>query len=268
MRPDHFVLKMKKSVNKELLCLNHSNGIFGVLTQMGIMQYYHTTEDWIRTYLGSFCNGDRQIIVTSKHQKELLINVEARIIDWSFLEETHGKTEDFCYVSEDTAQYIDGKEDGHDILILTTSDQLEALETLTDALPQYSFHIAATTAFSPWLYELEKQKTNIHLYSTVSHDKLEALLEKCTFYLDINRAYAYPGSIETAALHGLLLVGFVHTAHQPQYFLEENLFDEADAAGMIKKIRQLSENLEQIKKEASIQQKMQMEKMSRLMKGN
>ena len=256
------------SDHKELLCLNHSNGIFGVLTQMGIMQYYHTAEDWIRAYLAVLCTEDRQIIVTSGRQKALLENVPARITDWSFLEKAKDSKEAFCYVSEDTEKYIAKKEEGRDILILTTSDQLEALETLTDALPQYSFHIAATTAFSPWLYELEKQKTNIHLYSTISSDKLEELLEKCTFYLDINRAYAYPDSIEKAALHGLLLMGFVNTAHQKQYFLEENLFDETDVVGMIQKIQQLSENPEQIKKEAAIQQKMQMEKMSRVMKGN
>lgn len=255
------------SDRRELLCLNNSNNIFGALTKKKLMRYYHTEEDWIREYLDELCLADTQVIITSDRQKEMLGDLQSNIMDWSFLENVNAGSGTFCFVSKETARYIENKKESKDILILTTSDQLEALEQIVDALPQCRFHIAATTAFSPRIYELEKEKYNIYLYSTIGYDKLEELLEMCAIYLDINRAYAYPNSIEKAALHGLVMMGFRNSIHSAHYFLEENIFAPEETETLISRVQEITADLNRIKLLAVRQNEMQKETVRQLMRG-
>ena len=54
-----------------------------------------------------------------------------------------------------------------EILIVTNSDQIEGIETLTDNLSAYTFHIGALTGMSDKLQNIGK-KENVLLYPNMS----------------------------------------------------------------------------------------------------
>ncbi len=249
------------SGHQEVLNHNHTNQIFGVLTKKNLRKYYHTAEEWIREYAGELCAGCPDVILTSEEQKNWIVPFNGQRCVEYFPSDVE-KEEGFCYVSGKTRERIENKQEAAEILILTTSDQLEGIGRLTEELEKCSFHIAATTAFSPKLYELEKQRKNVHLYSTISEDRLSELLGKCTIYLDINHAYAYPDSVEMAALNGLLLMGFKDTVRKRQYFMDEYIMEEVQQ--MVDRLAMLSDAPGQIKTAAADQHKKQKEAARKL----
>lgn len=251
------------SRHQEVLNWNHTNQVFGALTKNNLRKYYHTAEEWIREYAGEVYADYSGVILTSEEQKDWFVPFNGQEYGECFLSDVE-KEEGFCYVSGKTPKWIENKQETVEILILTTSDQLEGIERLTAAFEHCSFHIAATTAFSPKLYELEKQRKNVHLYSTVSNDRLCGLLERCTVYLDINHAYTYPDSVEMAALNGLLLMGFKDTVGKRQYFMDGYILE--DVQQMEERLEMLSAFPEKIKTAAAAQHKQQKEIMLRQMK--
>ncbi len=217
--------------HKEVITLTNGNGVITALQENKTKKLYSDVSSWKKDFLNKLCATAQQTYITSITQKELLEGEE--IIDWTSIY-------DSCFISKDTKQYA-YKKSTKDILILTTSDQLEDIEKLIEELPQCHFHIAATTSFSDKIYALDKNR-NVSLYPSISSDRLHSLLERCAMYLDINQYNAYPYSIEKASLYGLILMGRMDIQHSRQYFLEENIFN--DVSSMIIKIQKLFDNQE------------------------
>ncbi|HEO7024028.1 TPA: accessory Sec system glycosylation chaperone GtfB, partial [Streptococcus agalactiae] len=70
-------------------------------------------------------------------------------------------------------------------LILTNSDQIEALESLVTSLPNLTFNIGALTEMSSDLMNFGKYD-NVVLYPNITTNQIQYLSNICAFYLDIN----------------------------------------------------------------------------------
>lgn len=125
---------------------------------------------------------------------------------------------------------------GNQILIVTNSDQIEGLETLTDQLTDYQFHIAALTEMSDKLTNFD-QKSNVHLYPNCTESRLVNLFEACQFYLDINRGNEVFSANRRAFEHNLLILGFEETRHQQQFGLAEHFLPVAQQDQLVELIR-------------------------------
>lgn len=122
------------------------------------------------------------------------------------------------------------------IFIFTNSDQIEALDVLTEALPDYQFHIAALTEMSQHL-TIYDRKDNVQLYPNISPRLLKQLYDSCDIYLDINRGSEVMSVIRHAFEHSLLILGFHETAHNPSFVLKKHLFHSHQVTELIALLR-------------------------------
>lgn len=114
--------------------------------------------------------------------------------------------------------------DFSNVLILTNSDQIEHLEILLQNLPNMQFHIGAKTAFSQTLYSLEKQYDNLTLYPVITDQKLDILLNLCSFYLDINHYSDLFQATLLAFEKNLLVLAFDSTIHNTDLVLPQLVY--------------------------------------------
>lgn len=118
-------------------------------------------------------------------------------------------------------------------LILTNSDNIEKIEKLIKLCPTLQFNIAALTNMSPKLLYFENFK-NVSLFPSVSNDELEELLQKNSFYLDINHGGETQKIIRTAFENNLLILAFKETIHDRKYVANEHVFESNDYLHMVK----------------------------------
>ncbi|MBR3769422.1 MAG: hypothetical protein IKL06_02705 [Lachnospiraceae bacterium] len=128
-----------------------------------------------------------------------------------------------------------------DALILTMSDQIEKISELVANLPEIHFHIAANTAVSDKLLSL-KTYENVSIYPQISMEDLETLLEKCTFYFDINYGREIHNAVIQASMHNMIILGFIETLHNPHYILDECTFTCNNYPNLITKVHLLNNN--------------------------
>lgn len=128
-----------------------------------------------------------------------------------------------------------------DILILTSSDRIEGIEILIEGLQDKVFHIAANTAVSDKLLSLNRYP-NVRIYQQVRKDKLQELLEKCSFYLDINYGREIHNALIQASMNHLLILGFENTLHNSDYVLRECVWKQGDSAGLVENLKLLIKN--------------------------
>ena len=117
------------------------------------------------------------------------------------------------------------RENGHrpEILICTNSDEVLHIDDFAKMVPDANFHIAAITEMSSKLHAVGANK-NVFLYPNVKPASLDALFEKCDFYLDINRGNEIVDAVHRAFLNNMLIVGFEETMHNPYYTADTNTF--------------------------------------------
>ncbi len=116
-------------------------------------------------------------------------------------------------------------------LILTSSDKIENITELIEALPYVNFHIAANTQVSDKLYGLQRQP-NVKVYPAVRSDELERLWKDCDFYLDINYFGEIFDAVNQASRKNLLILGFEDTLHDRKLTVDECAFAKQDHEGM------------------------------------
>lgn len=114
-----------------------------------------------------------------------------------------------------------------DILILTNSDNIEELVTLIDALPDKVFHIAALTRMSDKLLALNAY-SNVKTYQGIKKDKLQDLLEKSSFYFDINYGREICDAVMLAGMNHMLIFSFTDTCHNIPYILPECVVEKGN----------------------------------------
>lgn len=123
-------------------------------------------------------------------------------------------------------------------LILTSVDWLEGIEYLIHELPEVTFHIAASTQVSEKLHKLGEYE-NGKVYPQISMSELDALWERCDFYLDINHYWETFNAIETSHQKNLLIMGFENTLHHRELVAEKCIFSQSDAGKMVLTIKEL-----------------------------
>lgn len=99
-------------------------------------------------------------------------------------------------------------------LILTNSDQIEALELLVTNLPEIHFHIGALTTMSSKLTAFEAS-SNVSLYPNINATLAEQLYGHCDLYLDLNHGNEILSAVRRAYEENQLILAFDNTAHQP-----------------------------------------------------
>ena len=124
------------------------------------------------------------------------------------------------------------------ILILTDTQELEQIEVLVSALPDFEFHIAALTVMGGRLLELDCH-ANVHLYPGLSREIYEKLLQTCSIYLDISHAQEILDGSRTALENGMILYAFKDTCHQPEFYVTDHVFPRDGVAEMIDELSQL-----------------------------
>ena len=113
-----------------------------------------------------------------------------------------------------------------EILIVTNSDQIEGVETLTDNLSAYTFHIGALTSMSDKLQNIG-QKENVLLYPNMSPKTMLDLLEQCDIYLDINHGNEVLSIVRLAFERSLLILAYDNTVHSPIFHHESGIFNHS-----------------------------------------
>ena len=136
---------------------------------------------------------------------------------------------------------------GTDVLIMTNSDQVEALDKITEALPKLTFHVAAITAMSNKLLAFSR-KNNVRLYPNVQQAKIEELYETCDYYLDINWANEIENAVQRAFFGNQLILAFTELCHRKEYVRPECRFSLVDSDELIARLRELSEDPEKRKR--------------------
>ena len=124
------------------------------------------------------------------------------------------------------------------ILICTNTENVEKINELMQALPQFTFHITALTEMSPKLMSVERYD-NARLYPNVRMNKLDELFGDCDYFLDINHEGEICDATRRAFLNNMLILAFDSTAHGRAYTAQENIFAPANYMGMANVIRKL-----------------------------
>lgn len=117
----------------------------------------------------------------------------------------------------------DKKKPGNDVLILTNSDQLEAIDFLVENHPQLHFHIAALTEMSSNLTRLSRFH-HVSLYPNIAVSRARELYKLCSVYLDINHGNEILSAVRAAFEQGLLIFAFDVTAHQLSFTTRDCVF--------------------------------------------
>lgn len=124
------------------------------------------------------------------------------------------------------------------ILILTDTQELEQIEVLVSALPDFEFHIAALTVMGGRLLDLDCL-ANVHLYPGLSREIYEKLLQTCSIYLDISHAQEILDGSRAALENGMILYALKETCHQPDFYATDHVFSRDCIAEMIDELSQL-----------------------------
>lgn len=133
---------------------------------------------------------------------------------------------------------------GRSICILTNSDQIEKLEELTAALPDYVFHIGAMTEMSDRLLRMQK-KSNVRLYPGMTGSRGKELLAGCEFYLDINHGSEVVDAVREAYLSRTVILAFQETRHNAMLTADRNTFAAADWEKMAETLRHAAASAEE-----------------------
>lgn len=109
-----------------------------------------------------------------------------------------------------------------EIFIFTNTDQIEQLDYLTSALPNFKFHIAALTEMSQHLMAFDT-KDNVQLYPNISQRALERLYDTCDIYLDINHGSQVMDVVRKAFEQNMVIFAFENTVHNASLILKDHI---------------------------------------------
>lgn len=121
-------------------------------------------------------------------------------------------------------------------MIITNSEWVEGLEELLLHLPEIDFHVGALTEMGSRLTNLSVY-SNLYLYPGMSYDFFQELLDKSTFYLDIQHDVEILASSLRAVERGILLYTLDNLTHHEEYKKLETCCDTVDA--LVKNLRQI-----------------------------
>lgn len=129
----------------------------------------------------------------------------------------------------------------HDVVIVTNSQEIEHIEELVVALPNYQFTILAPTIMGGRLLALDTYE-HVHLCANASPELIHQHLSTSSIFLDINHYNEVYNSVEVAYANNLLILGFEQTLHNRQYIHSSCVFDSERYSEMIDLLQQLQDN--------------------------
>jgi len=128
-----------------------------------------------------------------------------------------------------------------EVAIFTNSDDVENLEDIVKASPDFMFHVAAVTEMSSKLMAMDRYD-NVKLYPNVRQKKVDELFDACDFLLDINRGKEILGAGEKAFIHNHLILAFDDVLHNEHVVSETLRFKEGDYAALTDTLRKAAED--------------------------
>ena len=137
-------------------------------------------------------------------------------------------------------------------MIFTNSDDVENLEDIIKALPDFMIHVAAVTEMSNKLLALDRYE-NVRLYPNVRQKRIDELFEQCDFLLDINRGKEILGAGERGFLHNHLILTFKDVMHNDRVVAESLRFKAGDYESLTETLKKAAED-EGIRKDLIRQQ--------------
>lgn len=182
--------------------------------------------------IGDKLPGNMEFLLGSDRQRTQTVVVQQREVYQKILsllpENQHHKVRFLGYSYPERRANHNRKQ----VLILTNSDQVEQLDYVTSALPDYQFHVAALTEMSSRLHRFD-DRPNVHLYPNVSRKSLDRLYETCDVYLDINHGGEVMDAVRQAFEHNMLILAFSSTLHQPSLVLAQHVFSPDDPSQLV-----------------------------------
>ena len=137
-------------------------------------------------------------------------------------------------------------------VIFTNSDNVENLEDIVKALPDFDFHVAAITEMSSKLMAIDRYE-NVRLYPNVRAKKVEELFDTCDFLLDINRSKEILGAGERAFLHNHLILAFDDVLHNEHVVAKSLRFKAGDYVSLTDTLKRAAAD-EEFRKDLIAQQ--------------
>ena len=101
-------------------------------------------------------------------------------------------------------------------VIMTNSEWIEGLDELLLHFPEIDFHVGAVTEMGSRITNLSIY-SNLYLYPGISYDFFQELLDRSTFYLDIQYDIEIFESSYCAVKKGVLLYTLNHLTHHEEY---------------------------------------------------
>lgn len=132
---------------------------------------------------------------------------------------------------------FDYHEDGQ-VLTLTNSENLEALEELVKALPNITFNIAAWTNMGTHLTSLIPY-SNVHLYQSAVQPVVDKLIQAADAYLDINHGKKADDFLARFQKTGKPILSFDDVNSQIKDAINYRSFRNNDTTEMVNQIKQI-----------------------------
>lgn len=222
--------------NQEVIVEQPQNDTVTLLEEGKMKQFFTSYADFMEYYLETIGADDKIALFVQDQESFGLWNLRSGGKSrWEYVlfgsddllrqYREAGGTDGFRFYAIPEA-YPDNHANG-EALILTSSDQLEGIGDLIRELPECTFHIAASTQVSDKLRKLGEQD-NVKVYPQISMQALDALWERCDFYLDINHYWETYDAVDAAHQRNLLIMGFENTLHRRELLAEECIFSQAE----------------------------------------
>lgn len=124
-------------------------------------------------------------------------------------------------------------------IIVTNSEWIEGLEQLLIQFPEIDFHVGAVTEMGSRITNLSIYP-NIHIYPGMTYQLFQELLDRSSFYFDIQYDIEIFASSLRAVERGVLLYTLDHLTHHEEYKQLETCYDTIES--LIQNVRQVLEN--------------------------
>lgn len=131
----------------------------------------------------------------------------------------------------------------NDAVILTNSDQIIGLDLLAKNLPNLTIHVASVTEMSPKLLSFE-QFSNISLYPNANIATIKQLMERASWYLDVNRGNELLNAVREAFNYQLITASFTETYHNAKFTNDQLIIDANQIDELCQVIQTAQDNLE------------------------
>ena len=124
--------------------------------------------------------------------------------------------------------------------IFTNTANVEQLEYLATSFPQVQFHVGAHTFFGEDIWKLRSKK-NIAFYPAIERIKVEEIIHKIDFYLDINYENEILNIIEICKEKQIPIFSFYQTSHDVSDYSKK--YDLVEKETLVKDIQNFIEQI-------------------------